>query len=216
MPRETPPIRLQAAGIECVRGARALFRNLDCAVESGGALHLRGENGAGKTSLMQILCGLHRPEAGEVRWNGMPITGGAARADYCAQLAYLGHKPALKGELTPLENLATAAALSGARAGADAAKAALRRMGLRDATFGARCAALSAGQLQRVRLASLLLRRGGVWILDEPAAALDKRGARELETLLAEQIARGGMLVFSSHQQLNVHAQTLDLGDYHQ
>lgn len=216
MPFDTPPAlpnRLEAARIECVRGARALFRNLHCAVEAGAALHVRGENGAGKTSLMKILCGLHPPEAGEVLWNGAPIA--RDRRGYHRALSYLGHKTALKSELTPAENLAVIGAISARAAAPQAAEDALRRLGLRECMH-TRCALLSAGQLQRAALAALLLRPGGVWILDEPAAALDAGGIRELEAMLAEQTARGGMVIFSSHQKLAPRAplQSLTLGDY--
>ena len=160
-------------------------------------LQIRGENGCGKTSLLRLLCGLSLPEAGEVRWNGAPIL--KARPDYHRALAWLGHSTALKSELTPPENLALAGALAGNTA--LSASDALQRMGLRDCLH-LPCGALSAGQRQRAALAGIMRRPGGIWILDEPAAALDETAIGLLEQMLEEQVAGGGMVVFTSHREL--------------
>ena len=160
-------------------------------------LQICGENGAGKTSLIRILCGLRLPEAGEVRWNGAPLR--RCRPAYYREMAYLGHRPALKGELTPPENLDAAARSAGVAA--RPVREALHRLALDDCLH-LRCGMLSAGQRQRVALAGLLLRRGGIWILDEPAAALDQTAVQLLEQILEEHIEGGGMVVFTSHQAL--------------
>ena len=156
-------------------------------------LQIHGENGCGKTSLLRLLCGLSLPEAGEVRWNGAPIL--KARPDYHRALSWLGHSTALKSELTPPENLALAGntALS--------ATDALQRMGLRDCLHSP-CGALSAGQRQRAALAGIMRRPGGIWILDEPAAALDEAAIGLLEQMLEAQVAGGGIVVFTSHREL--------------
>ena len=72
-----------------------------------------GRNGAGKTSLLRILCGLSLPEHGEVLWDGAPID--QDRARYHAQLAYVGHAPGLKLDLTARENLLFALSLQAAQ-----------------------------------------------------------------------------------------------------
>ena len=61
---------LEARAITCVRGERELFSGLSLQVLPGQCLHIRGENGVGKTSLLRLLTGLASPEAGEVLWNG--------------------------------------------------------------------------------------------------------------------------------------------------
>ena len=161
-------------------------------------LQILGENGAGKTSLLRILCGLSLPESGEVRWNGVPILNN--RPDYYRALAYFGHRTALNGELTPVENLDAAFALS-ARATDLSGREALERLALGDC-LDLPCAILSAGQRQRVALARVLRCPGGIWILDEPAAALDQAAIRLLEEILEQQVAAGGMVVFTSHREL--------------
>lgn len=201
---------LEAVGLECVRGERRLFSGLHCKVEGGNLLHIHGENGAGKTSLLRLLCGLSLPDAGEVLWGGAPVAGN--RPDFHRVAAYLGHRTALNGDLSALENLRAAQALGG-RAEGDCAEA-LRRMGL-GGCLRLPCRALSAGQRRRAAIAGLLLRPGGVWLLDEPATALDDSAVRQLEDIMQAQAAGGGMVVFTSHRDLAVGpARRLNLADF--
>jgi heme exporter protein A len=200
---------LEAYRLECTRGDRTLFRGLSFSVAPTQLLHLAGANGAGKTSLLRILCGLLSPAHGEVRWNGQPIA--LTREEYAAQLLYIGHANALKDELTALENLEIGGTLAGRRCTRDAALGALEELGV------GRCAhlpvrALSQGQRRRVSLARLALGArevGGehaarLWILDEPFAALDTAAVAHLENLIASHVTAGGMVVLTTHQPLAV------------
>ncbi|WP_232606983.1 ATP-binding cassette domain-containing protein, partial [Photobacterium phosphoreum] len=66
-------------------------------------MRVSGGNGVGTTSLLRMLCGLVRPEAGEVRWCGQSIW--EERESFLSNMLYLGHEIALNERLTPLENL---------------------------------------------------------------------------------------------------------------
>ena len=120
---------LTATGLSCVRGERRLFSGIDLAVAPGEWLHLQGENGAGKTSLLRILVGLTPAAEGEIRWQGEPIR--ELAEDYRRHLLFLGHHGAVKEELTPLENLTLAAQLDGTNLDEVEALTALARFGLR-------------------------------------------------------------------------------------
>ena len=65
---------LQARDLACVRGERKLFSNISFDLSAGDCLHVRGENGVGKTSLLRLLTGLSKPEVGQVLWNHELIT----------------------------------------------------------------------------------------------------------------------------------------------
>ncbi len=192
--------RLEAAGLACVRGGRVLFRDLDLAVTAGRMLLVEGPNGSGKTTLLRVLCGLREPEAGEVRWNGRPLRrwGPAFRA----AVAYVGHAPGLKDDLTAVENLRMAAALGG-HAPAMPPGEALERVGLSDRAQ-VRAGALSAGQRRRLGLARLLVRPAVLWVLDEPLSAVDRAGERLVAGLLAAHLAAGGLAVVTSHAPIGV------------
>jgi heme exporter protein A len=188
---------LSAHGLSCVRGERTLFAQLDLSVDTGEWLHVRGENGSGKTSLLRLLAGLSPPFEGEVRWCGRSIR--HSDSGYMHNRLFFGHNGALKEDLTALENLSFAAAIDGAMLAESKALAALSRFGLKGrAELPVRV--LSAGQKRRVMLARLATRNTKLWVLDEPFTALDVKAVDLLGSLIAEHLASGGMAVITSHQ----------------
>lgn len=190
---------LNVSGLACSRGERRLFSDVGFALAAGEWLHVQGENGAGKTSLMRLLVGLSPSDAGEIRWRGER----APSAEFRRDLIYLGHHAAVKEDLTPLENLRLSAALDGIALDERAALAALVRMGLRGRE-DLPVRVLSAGQKRRVLLARLLTRPAVLWVLDEAFNALDVGAVTLLGDLIAEHLAGGGMAVLTSHQPLPV------------
>jgi heme exporter protein A len=194
-------LTLHAQDLACVRGERKLFSGISFDLSAGNGLHVRGENGVGKTSLLRLLTGLSKPDAGRILWNQESISKQTDR--YHRELLFLGHRDALKEELTALENLQTYAELDGIRLPVEKALAALWRFGLRGReNLPVNC--LSAGQKRRVLMARMLTRQARLWILDEPFNALDVNAVAQLEELMAEHLASGGLLVLTSHQAVSV------------
>src|SRR5206468_155068 len=66
-------VMLSVQDLSCRRGGRALFAGVRLALSAGQWAHVRGANGAGKTSLLRIVAGLSPPDSGEVCWNGVPV-----------------------------------------------------------------------------------------------------------------------------------------------
>ncbi|MBU3579396.1 cytochrome c biogenesis heme-transporting ATPase CcmA [Polynucleobacter sp. 73C-SIWE] len=200
---------LEGRGLRCVRGERQLFTDLNIRITSGNCLHVRGENGVGKTSLLRLLTGLSKPESGEVFWCDHSIT--IDSATYHRELLFLGHRDALKEDLTALENLQMYAALDDVALSQEQAFAALWRIGLRGReNLSINC--LSAGQKRRVLMARMLTRQARLWILDEPFNALDIEAVHELRNLIIEHIASGGLVVLTSHQEVHIpNVQVLEL-----
>ena len=199
---------LEANALACRRGGRTLFRQLSFTL-SGGALRVAGANGAGKTSLLRILCGLADPAEGEVRWKGTAIR--RLREEYSRELVYLGHAPAVKDELTPAENLDIALRLSGKLFPKEQIEAALAAYGVPD--LPAR--KLSQGQRRRAALARLILAgHATLWLLDEPFTALDAAAVRFTEELIERHAASGGAAVYTTHQPcaLDAAATVIELG----
>lgn len=185
---------LEAAAVDCVRQGRSLFRALSFSVTAGERLRIAGANGSGKTSLLRILCGLLAPSAGVVRWKGAPI--GSLREEYSKEIVYLGHAPAVKDDLTPFENLRIACRLAGIAVDGTGA---LERLGV-PADVPVR--RLSQGQRRRAALARLAVSENvPLWLLDEPYAALDVQAAATVDALIAGHAARGGAVIFTTHQE---------------
>ena len=200
---------LEARTITCVRGERELFSNLSLQLSPGECLHIRGENGVGKTSLLRLLSGLASPESGEVFWNGIAIKQEAS--EYHSKLLFLGHRDALKEDLTALENLLMYAAIDDLQIPAEEALASLWKFGLKGRE-DLPVHYLSAGQKKRVLMARMLTRRAQVWILDEPFNALDAQAGYELQSLIGSHLVSGGLVVLTSHQPLAIpNLKVLDL-----
>jgi heme exporter protein A len=192
---------LRVSQLSCSRGNKPLFADVSFALQAGQALHLEGDNGVGKTSLLRIVCGLSPADAGEVRWHDQTIQHSAAV--FRAALFYLGHGLSLKEELTALENLMSDAAVSGRALSEAQALAALARMGLRGREH-LPLRVMSQGQKRRTALARLLASQVPLWVLDEPFVALDAKAVDGLRGLLAEHVVKGGMVLFTSHQPVTL------------
>jgi heme exporter protein A len=201
---------LKVAGLHLWRGDRHVLRGVSFNGEPGHCVLLTGRNGAGKTSLIRVIAGLLDPEEGEVRWRDTPTR--RARDDFHAELAYLGHEPPLKGDLTGRENLHFSVGIR-RKVGAGDIDAALVRTAAQ--AFADRpVRTLSAGQRRRVALAGVLLAQATLWLLDEPTTNLDAEGQRLVSELIGEQLARGGVVVAAVHHELNVagRVSNLELG----
>jgi heme exporter protein A len=204
-----PALVLEAHGLCCVRGERELFSGLNLRISSGNCLHVRGENGVGKTSLLRLLTGLSKPESGEVLWGNQSIT--LDPIAYHRELLFLGHRDALKEDLTALENIQMYAALDDVALSQEKALASLWRYGLRGReNLPVNC--LSAGQKRRLLMARMLTRQARLWILDEPFNALDTQAIQEMQNLIVEHLSVGGLVVLTSHQELSIpNVQVLEL-----
>lgn len=195
-----PAAALVLTSVACTRGYRELFTDLNLQLASGQVLRVAGENGSGKTSLLRIISGLAEAADGHIHWRGEAIR--SADSSYFSDMLYLGHKPGIKLELTPLENLRVAGALAGYNDDAKILQA-LEDIGL----YGFEevlCAYLSAGQKRRVALAQLLLDPAKLWILDEPYTSLDVAAVVMLEAIFKQHVAQGGSLIITSHQPVNL------------
>jgi heme exporter protein A len=194
---------LELINLDCVRGGRPLFRNLNVSVPDGTLLQVEGANGSGKTSLLRIICGLMSPENGEVRWNGTTIK--SLGEEFSQTLAYLGHRNGIKEELTPLENLKIASSVSGNKLKTEDARAALKLLGLESRQhFPVRY--LSEGQRRRAALARMITGTAKLWVLDEVLAALDTAAVAVVRTMIEKHLENGGTAIIATHHDLQISA----------
>ncbi len=195
---------LEAAGLECVRGERTLFRDVAFSVERGALLRVVGANGSGKTSLLRLVCALGAPAEGEVRWHGRNVR--ALREEYWKDLLYIAHANAVKDDLTVQENLQIGCAIGGLNVASTAAHEALERLGIAAyARLPARV--LSQGQRRRVALARLYVSAAlPLWVLDEPFTALDTGAVAQVQALVGGHLARGGAVILTTHQEVAITA----------
>jgi heme exporter protein A len=180
---------LQARQLACERDGRLLFRGLDLDIAPGDVIELMGPNGSGKSTLLRILAGLMPDYAGTVLRGGATAAGAkdmdmdtAASAD----CLYLGHRTGMSPGLAPQQNLQWfTTLLNGGGASVTGIRAALARLLLSDAR---------------------------IWLLDEPATALDDAGAELLRSIIQDHRQSGGATVVATHARLGVTARLMLLG----
>jgi heme exporter protein A len=179
--------------LACDRGERRIFEGVSFTLQPGEALIITGRNGAGKSSLLDLLAGRLHPVAGTIGLEG------AGERTLAECLHYVGHRDALKGALTAEENLVFARDFLGNPALPP--REALAAVGL---SHAARLpvAYLSAGQRRRVALARLLVAQRPLWLLDEPTSALDTTSQETLRLLLERHREGGGMIAATTHSPL--------------
>jgi heme exporter protein A len=197
-------MRLSGRGVRCVRGGREVFSRLDFEVSPGEALAITGPNGSGKTSLLRLIAGLLSPADGSIG-----LEGGEAELSLPEQAHYLGHRDALKPALSVLENLSFWRDFLGGEP--SGAAEALASVGL-DHAAQLPAAFLSAGQRRRLSMARLVAVRRPIWLLDEPASALDAAGQNLFIALMRDHLTGGGLIVAATHAPLGVQARELRIG----
>ncbi|MGW8329604.1 ABC transporter ATP-binding protein [Streptomyces sp. NPDC055897] len=199
------------------RGGQLAVNGLDLTVPRGSVFGFLGPNGSGKTTTIRMLMGLIEPTSGTARLLGGPMPG-SARA-VLPRVGALIEGPALYGFLSGRDNLLrydAADPTADPRTRAARVTAALDRVGL-TAAAGKKARAYSLGMKQRLGLASALLQRRELLVLDEPTNGLDPQGMREIRALIRELAQDGTTVFLSSHlldeiEQVCSHAAVMNQG----
>lgn len=189
---------LEVDELAAVRNQQLLFKKLSFQLDAGQLLHIVGANGAGKSTLLQILAGLRLPTAGRVAWQGRDIH--RQYWDYSFS-NYVGHKLAVKQQLTVLEHLPMYASLRRCVLNTSW-HGLLERFSLQQQADQL-AKSLSAGQRQRLALTRLAILSASLWLLDEPLTALDNHGRQLVQQLICQHLITGGMVVMTSHQAIH-------------
>jgi putative ABC transport system ATP-binding protein len=198
---------LEARGLRKVHGGGAAavvaLRDVDLELGHGEFLAVTGPSGCGKSTLLNLLGGLDRPTAGEVRLHGERVDGaGEARRARLrrTEVGFVFQFFNLIDNLTIADNVELPALLAGVPAREARRRAAelLARLGLAEAA-GRAPGAMSGGQQQRVAIARALVNRPSVLLADEPTGNLDSAAAREVVGFLRKRADEGQAIVLVTH-----------------
>jgi len=186
--------------LECVRQDVILFQDVNFELQAGELLQIDGVNGSGKSSLLRILAGLMQANAGHIKWRGQEIS--KCRYEYQREISYIGHLNGVKDALTALENLQAMKTLAGSKSDMALSDVLtqIELTGMDDVPLNR----MSAGQKRRIALTRLLVTKTRIWLLDEPFTSLDSSGKSVIEQLIVEHCDRGGIIIFSTHQPIEI------------
>ena len=187
---------LELRGVRRTYGDTIALDGLDVSVPPGVLFGLLGPNGSGKTTSMRAVMGVTAIDAGQILWNGSPIT----RGDRLT-FGYMPEERALYADMKVAEHLIYFARLHGlAKTDAEARTDEwLDRLNLVDRR-NAKVSELSQGNKQRVQVANTLIHSPALMLLDEPFNGLDPGAIDFVASVLRERAADGATVVFSSHQ----------------
>ncbi len=188
--------QLEIDGISKRYGETVAVQNLTFEIHAGELFGFVGRNGAGKTTTMRVVLGVLAPDAGVVRWLGVPLSFATRR-----RIGYMPEERGLYPKMRVAEQLAYLGELHGMAdaAAREAALGWLDRFGLAD-RHDAELQALSLGNQQRVQLAAALVFGPDVLVLDEPFAGLDPVAVDVMADVLRERADAGVPVIFSSHE----------------
>ena len=177
-------------GLHYQRGGRAVLKGLSLSFHKGEILGIRGENGAGKSTLLKALAGILPYAEGEIRF--------APKVQ--KELSYLPQDLSLYESLTAMENLYFYGKIQGLPKKVIFTRASwlLRELGLEEKA-GERLSALSGGMKRRVHLASALMKRPAILLLDEPTVGCDNESYERILSLLKKMKAQGTAMLLISH-----------------
>src|SRR5690606_3985547 len=192
-------------GVEKTFGAVRALRGVDLEIRAGEVHCLLGQNGAGKSTLIKTLAGVHQPDAGEILWNGEPVSITDPQAAIDLGIATMYQELDVVDGLTVAENIFLGHEL--ARGGftrrlatAARARALLKRLGHERLSPNAEVGTLSSAEKQIVSMARALSHDIRLIVMDEPSAALGAEEVRRLFDVVKELTAQGIAVIYITHR----------------
>jgi heme exporter protein A len=186
--------RIEARGLERVYGRQRALGGVDLTMRAGEAAALLGPNGAGKSTLVSILATLVTPSKGQVHYGG-----DEASEEVRRQIGVIAHESLCYGDLNAIENVHFFARLYDVPKPTERARELVARVGITDEAAARPARTYSRGMLQRLAVARALVHQPRLLLADEPFTGLDRSGVELLGRLLAEERARGTMLLVVTH-----------------
>ena len=172
-----------------------IFNNQTHTLSSNRITLLLGQNGSGKSTFLKIIAGLEKPNSGSIKLHD----NNDKSLNFNGNISYLGHKLALKEELTVQENIKFWHNFYGK----DLLAREFEELGL-DKLSSMIVSNLSAGQKKKLALYRILMSNKDIWLLDEPFSNLDKKAYGYLKELLLMRLNNDIIIIITSHSKLDL------------
>jgi heme exporter protein A len=173
-----------------------IFENLNLSLGNKQIIQIKGNNGSGKTTFLQVVLNILEPKAGEIFWEGKNIK--KKIFDFYNQTTFIMDKNTSTRELTVLENINFWKGLSSSKLTRDQIFALLKTLNI-EKYYKTKVMYLSSGENKKLELLRLILEQKKLWILDEPYNHLDEASIEILNQTFVDHINNDGMILFASH-----------------
>ena len=192
---------LEVNSIYLYRNRKQVFKDFSLNLKNSEIILLEGENGVGKTSLLNMISGLISPDKGFIKICRKSIIelGNHKKKIF----AYIPDKNCLKENLSVNENLKSWLKLSNLKVNDNSYQKALNTFSL-NSIQETLVKSLSHGQKKKVALTKLLFSKSKLWLLDEPLNGIDTKTITVLKKIMVEHIKKNGSILFSSHVKIDL------------
>ena len=173
-------------------------------------IQIKGKNGVGKTTFIEVILNLLEPKTGEIFWEGKNIKKNIFK--FYDQSTFIMDKNTSTRELTVLENINFWKGLSNSQLSDDVIILLLKSFNI-GKYYNTKVMYLSSGEIKKLELLRLIIEQKKLWVLDEPYNHLDEFSIGILNQTFIDHINNGGMIIFASHFNPNINnLMTLDFG----
>lgn len=187
------------SGISKTIKSTEILRNIDLKLQGGKIYGLYGSNGTGKTMLLRAIAGLIHIDSGSIVINGKQLH---KDSDFPESIGVIIENPEFWDGYTGFENLKMLASIK-KKIKDQAIKDTLERVGL-DPSDKKTVKKYSLGMKQKLGIAQAIMERPDIILLDEPTNALDKKSTENIRGIIAEEAARGAIVVIASHVEADL------------
>lgn len=196
---EKSEIMVQVNHVKKAYKSNVLFTDLNFNIERGECCAIVGENGSGKSVLLKMICGLVRPDAGEITVGGEKLENGRFPKDIGVILDNAGFLP----NETGLKNLSIIAGIL-RKVTKEEIEDTMRLVGL-DPASKVKVGKYSLGMKQRLAIAQAIMEKPRLLILDEPFNAIDEKTVRDFQKILSRLNTQEGItILMTSHHQEDI------------
>lgn len=186
------------------------LKSLNLDIKAGEIFALLGQNGAGKSTTINILLGLLKPTSGEAYICGKPVTSQTEQAK--KHIAYIPETVMLYPNLSGLENLDFFSKLAGFTYTKEELTQLLEKTGLQTVAHHKMMSAYSKGMRQKVGIAIAVAKKADVLLLDEPTSGLDPSAAEEFSNIIKQLGDEGKAILMATHDIFNASSVATRIG----
>ena len=187
------------SGISKTIKSTEILRNIDLKLQGGKIYGLYGSNGSGKTMLLRAVAGLIRIDSGSIIINGKQLH---KETDFPESIGVVIENPQFWDGYTGFKNLKMLASIK-KQINDEAIRATLEKVGL-DPGDKKTVKKYSLGMKQKLGIAQAIMESPDIILLDEPTNALDKKSTENIRGIIAEEAARGAIVVIASHVEADL------------